>query len=358
MADKYSTIQQHQPLRVPESFGSQGKMFVVQLDEIFDDIYRRFGRIRLEDLGDKLVQEIKDKYGNVNGIYITEDGIDIESNIGDTRHIRLQSGNSVILIDPSQINMNTDGFVSILGRGDSIIRLVGGGTDDQTIFQADATGVVEAKSVESETITAGTLNVTDLNVLGDVTGDFHVPNILISTTKPAAGNNTIWIEPNSSTVEPFSRSRTVSDCTVSGWSQSGSSLTWTQTKSLSSSMNGQGTKKVKIAGKLYRNGNTRATASSLSARLNLSNGDTVSLGTVGTFAGSGSLKWDYSFSSEKSRTITANANIDSVTYTFEVTNDTGDYLAYYSYPHDVKLTITGETGSSGSSDECTVHYIP
>ena len=99
MADeKYSTIQQHQPLRVPASFDKQGKALIVQLDEIFDDIYRRFGRLRLADMSEAFRKQISDdegniaqlvidlgqvtievgnKYDKVSGIAIDTDGVDI-----------------------------------------------------------------------------------------------------------------------------------------------------------------------------------------------------------------------------------------------------------------------------------------
>ena len=63
MADKYSTIQQHQPLRVPSGWDKQEKMLIVQLDEIFDDIYKRFGRLRFEDMGKDFRQRIEDDEG-------------------------------------------------------------------------------------------------------------------------------------------------------------------------------------------------------------------------------------------------------------------------------------------------------
>jgi len=111
MADKYSTIQQHQPLRVPSGWDRQEKMLVVQLDEIFDDIYRRFGRLRTEDLGDKLKNlillkdddgnytsisaaigeitlEVGNKYDKVSGITINSSGIDI---VGD-KYVKIESG--------------------------------------------------------------------------------------------------------------------------------------------------------------------------------------------------------------------------------------------------------------------------
>jgi len=52
--DKNATIQQHQPLRTPEGWNRQERMFLVQLDEILDDIYRRFGRLKLADLSESV----------------------------------------------------------------------------------------------------------------------------------------------------------------------------------------------------------------------------------------------------------------------------------------------------------------
>lgn len=54
MTKKYSSIQQHEPLRVPTGWGDQEKRFIVQLEEILDDLYRRFNRIKLSDLGSEL----------------------------------------------------------------------------------------------------------------------------------------------------------------------------------------------------------------------------------------------------------------------------------------------------------------
>lgn len=65
MAGKYATIQQHEPLRVPESWGTQEKRFVAQLEEILDDIYRRFGRLKETDLGGALRKTISDAEGNI-----------------------------------------------------------------------------------------------------------------------------------------------------------------------------------------------------------------------------------------------------------------------------------------------------
>ena len=60
-----STIQQHQPLRVPRNWNTQEKALIVQLDEVFDDIYRRFGRLRIEDMGDKFRKRFEDAEGAI-----------------------------------------------------------------------------------------------------------------------------------------------------------------------------------------------------------------------------------------------------------------------------------------------------
>ena len=54
MSSNYSTQQQHEPLRVPSNWGAQEKRFVAQLEEILDDLYKRFNRLRMEDLGTAL----------------------------------------------------------------------------------------------------------------------------------------------------------------------------------------------------------------------------------------------------------------------------------------------------------------
>lgn len=63
---KYSTIQQHEPLRTPSSWTDQERRFVSQLEEIFDDIYRRFNRIRLSDLNSDLRETVKSSFDGVN----------------------------------------------------------------------------------------------------------------------------------------------------------------------------------------------------------------------------------------------------------------------------------------------------
>lgn len=50
----YNTIQQHEPLRTPSRWTSEERRLIAQLEEIFDDIYRRFGRLRMKDMGSEM----------------------------------------------------------------------------------------------------------------------------------------------------------------------------------------------------------------------------------------------------------------------------------------------------------------
>lgn len=47
-------IRQHEVLRVPQGWTEQDKAFVIQLSRIFDDIYKQYGRLEWDDLGEKL----------------------------------------------------------------------------------------------------------------------------------------------------------------------------------------------------------------------------------------------------------------------------------------------------------------
>ena len=134
MADKYSTIQQHQPLRVPSSFDKQGRALIVQLDEIFDDIYRRFGRLRIEDMGKtfrkrieddegnisqiiqeigQIVIEVADKYSKVSGITIESAGITISG----SKYIDIKSGCTLDIESGGAANIKSGAALDIASGG-------------------------------------------------------------------------------------------------------------------------------------------------------------------------------------------------------------------------------------------------
>ncbi len=80
MARTYNTIQQHDPIRVPSNWTGQERTFVAQLEQILDDIYRRFGRLTLADLSEETAESLKD--GS-----LLEDGAvkasQLEANVGE-----------------------------------------------------------------------------------------------------------------------------------------------------------------------------------------------------------------------------------------------------------------------------------
>lgn len=63
---KYTTVQQHQPIYAPKNWNEEEKRFVRTLQGIFDDIYKRYGRLGLSDLS-------KVFRGTVSGL---EEGLD------------------------------------------------------------------------------------------------------------------------------------------------------------------------------------------------------------------------------------------------------------------------------------------
>lgn len=128
MADMLASIQQHEPLRVPAGWDKQERAMLMQLEEILDDIYRRFGRLRLEDMGksfrkefadaegniatlqadtESISAQVRDKYDKVSGIDITSAGVSISG----SKYIMLNSGSEGIVYNDGEL---------IIGKNTSI----------------------------------------------------------------------------------------------------------------------------------------------------------------------------------------------------------------------------------------------
>lgn len=84
----YSTIKQRQPLRVPNTFKDQEKQLVIQLEGLFDDIYKHFGRLGMDDMSKGFRFVIDNKYDIVSGITIDEDGVEVKGN----KYVKINSG--------------------------------------------------------------------------------------------------------------------------------------------------------------------------------------------------------------------------------------------------------------------------
>lgn len=177
MAEKeYSTIQQHQPLRVPASFDKQGRALIVQLDEIFDDIYRRYGRLRFEDMGKDFRQRI-------------------ENDEGDFADIAVDVGNIIFEIG------NIDGVMTSLGMSQEGIDMLGKYIKIKSgaLFEVDSDGEFRVSSDNLD------ISGTGLEVKkGLLKGDHYTPDgeallskkdIVVSTEEPVAEDGRIWIKP-------------------------------------------------------------------------------------------------------------------------------------------------------------------
>ena len=195
----YSTIQQHQPLRVPQDW-SQLRSMISQLEEILDDIYRRFGRLRVQDLGKDLRQFLEDtegnfveikadidgieltvgnKYDKVSGISIIQDGIEISGN----KYVKIKSG--------SLFQVQSGGTVDIFATDDnSVIRF--GGTEENPNFSLGKGGQVKATKVVT-----GELEVTGGAAFLKTSG--QLAEVIVADSEPQDVHGVLWLKPTGST---------------------------------------------------------------------------------------------------------------------------------------------------------------
>lgn len=80
MARANPTTHQYEPLRVPGNWGPEERKLILQLTDVFDDIYRRYGRLRMEDLAKPLSKEITDATGNITTLQQTATGLQTQVN--------------------------------------------------------------------------------------------------------------------------------------------------------------------------------------------------------------------------------------------------------------------------------------
>lgn len=108
---KYVTTQQYEPLRTPQGWSGDERRLIAQLTDIFDDIYRRFGRLRMEDLSSKTqaVINAKAESGDVEKLEaeltLTAEGLSSKVSKGEVISAINQSAEEVA-IEASKINLN------------------------------------------------------------------------------------------------------------------------------------------------------------------------------------------------------------------------------------------------------------
>ncbi len=203
----YSTIQQHQPLRVPSSFDKQGRALIVQLDEIFDDIYKRFGRLKVSDLGsnlqelvliknedgkfvsltatiDKIDAQIADCYGVQSGIDIIPEGIEVSGG----KYVKIKAGDSTaVLLDDNGIDMQTAGKAFIHAKDASASAIIFGTDMENANFAVDINGDTISRTLTTEALTLA---------------GCEMPGIIVSESQPS-GRNVLWVKPTSNAMKQW-----------------------------------------------------------------------------------------------------------------------------------------------------------
>jgi hypothetical protein len=71
-------IHQYEPLRVPKNWGTEERKVLLQLTDILDDIYRRYGRLRFEDMGQVFRDRIVESEDSISTIEQTATNILLE----------------------------------------------------------------------------------------------------------------------------------------------------------------------------------------------------------------------------------------------------------------------------------------
>ena len=164
MAENNQSMHQYEPLRVPSNWSTDEKRFVMQLTEIFDDIYRRFGRLRFEDFGKALKQRITDTEGNVTEIVQTTEGIVLAVNNNRLEFtangliIKNASGDVVFSQDSATGNLELTGVLRALGG------VIGGFTIGQNSLHNGTSIVLDSNGL----VRLGDLTITDDAEFGPV----------------------------------------------------------------------------------------------------------------------------------------------------------------------------------------------
>lgn len=166
---KYTTIQQHEPLRAPEGWGTQERRFIAQLEEILDDLYRRFNRLKMTDLGKELQTIIESDHASIEVLndtitLVAGEGMEIGS-VSITRGGITMTGGEIVLSASASLSMSSTGLVDING----------------------ATGSINLGEGSQVHATNGTFDVLTIN------GVNYMP-VVYSTTRPSK-HKIFWAKP-------------------------------------------------------------------------------------------------------------------------------------------------------------------
>ncbi len=188
---KASFVRQHETLRVPEHWTTQERRFVAQLEEVFEDIYRHFGRLEMTDLGAKLTKTITDTAQgvseNTTSIEQTAEAItlmasqsDVDDIVNGTTAIP-KVENSAVKIDAQGIEM-TGGTISM--AAESALLLSSGGVVDIN----GATGSIDLGNNSQMSANSAQFNTLRVDSVP------YLP-VIVSDEEPTGVENCLWAKP-------------------------------------------------------------------------------------------------------------------------------------------------------------------
>ena len=270
------------------------------------------------------------------------ENIELPSEINNEKHIKLQSGTSVVLIDPTQISMSTPGLIMLKGSGNSAID-----------FRDETSGVVmklDKDGLETQSMKADAAEFETLTVQNLIAEDLPIPKVVYSDTEPQNVHEVVWLKPTSSgTQGSIDETSTVRAAPAHSCTQR-ARPTFTYKAALQTRLDLTGITTITLSGTFVRQGQDQQNSFTVSASIDCSDGSSVSIGQIA----SGTLFASYSFS----ETISYNGNAKTatgITYTLTVADD----FAHYSSFSAATMRVQGTRGShTGTAVECTVYYIP
>lgn len=116
MTDRKATyVHQRQPLPVPSSMNDM-KRFVQALEEILDDIYRRYGRLKVSDLDKTVNDTMATAQRTASAAQVTADAALVSAAQSDATAPETHGGTSGEVISQEQINAWAT-EAAALGRG-------------------------------------------------------------------------------------------------------------------------------------------------------------------------------------------------------------------------------------------------
>ena len=196
---KYSTIQQHEPLRVPKGWGEQERRLIAQLEEILDDLYRRFNRLRLEDLEKDFRQTLVQNGEDITRTTQKADAVEVAvGKIVDGTTPVAALENTAVSIDMNGVHVDTTGSFDVeAGAGFNV---------HSQNLDCDENGLI---------VKSGTLQGEHLTTDGERL--LSASDIVIATTAPSGYNDRIWVKPLDSVSVTYTRSIS-SRVQLIGWS--------------------------------------------------------------------------------------------------------------------------------------------